>query len=147
VAGVAEYGPVSYALALAARAHRAELERLLRGHGLYVGQERIVFELAAAPGISQTELSDRIGAAQPAVAKTVARMARQGLVSSRPDPGDARMTRLYLTEQGAALLPEVRACWRAVERAFTAGLSAAEREQLRALLARARKNLEDTHGC
>ena len=88
-----DYGPVSYALALAARAHRAELERLLRGHGLYLGQERIIFELAASPGISQAELSDRIGAAQPAVAKAVARMARQGLVSSRPDPHDARHSR------------------------------------------------------
>jgi len=111
---------------------------------LYLGQERIIFELAARPGISQTELSDRIGAAQPAVAKTVARMTRQGLVSSRLDPHDARMTRLHLTDQGSALFPHVRACWRAVERAFTADLSADEREQLRALLARARKNLEDT---
>jgi MarR family transcriptional regulator, organic hydroperoxide resistance regulator len=147
MAGVADYGPVSYALALAARAHRAELERLLRGHGLYIGQERVIFELAAAPGISQAELSDRIGAAQPAVAKTVARMARQGLVSSRPDSRDARMTRLLLTGQGSALLPQVRACWRAVERAFTAGLSAEERERLGVLLARARKNLEDTREC
>ena len=34
------------------------------------------------------------------------------------------MTRLYLTEQGAALTPHVVACWHAVERTFTAGLAA-----------------------
>jgi MarR family transcriptional regulator, organic hydroperoxide resistance regulator len=147
MAGPEDYGPVSYALALAARAHRAELERLLRGHGLYVGQERVIFELATTPGISQGELGDRMGAAQPAVTRTVARMTRQGLVSSRPDTRDARMTRLHLTDQGSALLPQVLACWRAVEQAFTSGLSAEEREQLGVLLARARKNLEDPREC
>ena len=142
----ADHAPVGYALALAAFAHRGRMQRLLARHGLHLGQERVVFELAQTPGTTQTALAARLGVEQPTVAKAVARMTRQGLVSVGRDEHDERVTRLHLTDQGMELLDVVVACWQAVETQMTQGLSSAERDQLRALLGRCATNLTESEG-
>ena len=134
----ADHAPVGYPLALLAFAHRGRMQRLLAERGLHLGQERVVFELAQNPGISQTALAARLGVEQPTVAKTVARMARQDLVRSARD---GRTTRLHLTDQGAALLDAVVACWRTVEAEMVLGLEEDERAHLRRLLQYCAANL------
>jgi DNA-binding MarR family transcriptional regulator len=137
----ADHAPLGYALALAAFAHRGRMQRLLAEYELHLGQERLVFELAQTPGISQTALATRLGVQQPTVAKTVARMSRQGLVRASRDERDARASRLFLTDEGAGLLDAVLTCWRAVEDQMSQGLSAAERARLQRLLHRCATNL------
>ncbi|GAA4257598.1 MarR family winged helix-turn-helix transcriptional regulator [Dactylosporangium darangshiense] len=133
-----DHAPVGYALALVAFAHRGRMQRLLAEQGLHLGQERVVFELAQTPGISQTSLAARLGVEQPTVAKAVARMARQGLVRVERE---GRGSRLFLTERGAGLLDGVVGCWREVEDVMVRDLSADERVQLRGLLRRCADNL------
>jgi DNA-binding MarR family transcriptional regulator len=140
----ADHAPLGYALALAAFAHRGRMQRMLAEHGLHLGQERVVFELAQTPGISQTALAARLGVEQPTVAKAVARMARQGLVRVGRDERDARASRLFLTEHGAGLLDAVLACWRAVEDEMGDGLSTVDRARLQRLLRRCTANLATT---
>src|SRR4029450_6667967 len=62
-------GPIGYALAHAARAHRADLQRRLTLLGLHLGQELIVVDLHQHPGSTQAELVERIGIEQPTIAK------------------------------------------------------------------------------
>jgi MarR family transcriptional regulator, organic hydroperoxide resistance regulator len=137
----ADHAPVGYALALAAFAHRGQMQRALAERGLHLGQERVVFELTQTPGISQTALAARLGVEQPTVAKAVARMARQGLVRTERDERDARTTRLFLTERGAELVDAVVACWQAIEERMVDGLSDKDRAHLRRLLERCAANL------
>jgi DNA-binding MarR family transcriptional regulator len=126
----ADHAPLGYALALAAFAHRGQMQRLLAAHGIHLGQERMVFELAQNPGITQS-----------ALAKAVARLARQGLLSVGRDERDARVTRLSLTDQGRDLLDPIVACWQALDERMGRGMSRRERDRLRALLARCADNL------
>jgi DNA-binding MarR family transcriptional regulator len=117
------------------------MQRLLAEQGLHLGQERVVFELAQTPGISQTALATRLGVEQPTVAKTVARMTQHGLVRVDRDERDARISRLFLTDRGAGLLDAVVVCWRAVEDEIVRDLSDAECAHLRHLLQRCATNL------
>src|SRR5215471_18470195 len=107
------------------------MQRMLAEHGLHLGQERVVFELAQTPGISQTALAARLGVEQPTVAKAVGRMARQGLVRTERDARDARTTRLFLTDRGVELLDPVVRCWQAVEAEMVENLSDRDRAHLR----------------
>jgi MarR family transcriptional regulator, organic hydroperoxide resistance regulator len=143
MASPADHAPLGYALALAAFAQRGRMQRLLGQHGLHLGQERVVFELAQTPGITQSALAARLGVEQPTAAKAVARMAREGLVHVGRDDRDARATRLFLTDRGAGLLDNVLTCWRALDDQIGHGLTAAERTQLRNLLNRCTTNLTD----
>lgn len=142
----ADHAPLGYALALAAFAQRGRMQRLLARHGLHLGQERVVFELTQTPGITQSALAARLGIEQPTAAKAVARMARQGLVSIGRDKRDGRATRLFLTDQGVALLDVVLACWHSTDSQMSRGLTLAERDQLRALLSRCTANLTGPEG-
>lgn len=146
MASPADHAPLGYALALAAFAQRGRMQRLLGQHGLHLGQERVVFELAQTPGITQTALATRLGVEQPTVAKAIARMARQGLVSVGRDERDGRATRLLLTDRGFELLDIVVECWQVVDEQMGRDLTAAERDQLRALLNRCTANLTETEG-
>jgi DNA-binding MarR family transcriptional regulator len=143
VSSPGDHAPLSYALALAAFAHRRQMQRLLARHGIHLGQERMVFELAESPGITQSALATRLGVEQPTVAKAVARLRRQELLTVGRDERDARATRLYLTDKGSELLAPIVACWRSLEERMGRGLSPHEYEQLRALLARCTDNLAE----
>ena len=137
----ADHAPLGYTLALTAFAHRGLMQRLLATHDLHLGQERVVFELAQNPGISQTALAARLGVEQPTTAKAIARMARQGLVRIDRDSADARVSRLFLTDRGLELLDVVLTCWRTVEDQMARGLTATERARLESLLRRCTENL------
>jgi DNA-binding MarR family transcriptional regulator len=140
-ASPADHAPLSYALALAAFAQRGQMQRLLGRYGIHLGQERMVFELARHPGISQSALATRLGVEQPTVAKAVVRLARQGLVAVGRDEQDARVTRLFLTDQGRQLLDPIVACWQALDERMGQGMSQRDRERLRVLLVRCASNL------
>lgn len=137
----AKTGPVGYALAGATRAHRFEMQRQMAKLGLHLGQELLIADLHQHPGTTQAELVGRIGMEQPTIAKAVTRMERSGFVERLADPGDRRVTRLRLTEQGEAVVQAVVAAWADVESRAVAGLTPADADQLTRLLNTVRDNL------
>jgi DNA-binding MarR family transcriptional regulator len=62
---------------------------------------------------------------QSTMAKTLARMRRDGLVREEADPGDGRRTRYYLTPRARALEPELAAAGHEVIAVATRGIPAA----------------------
>lgn len=127
-------GPVGYALALAARAHRADLTHRLALLGLHPGQELIVVDLHENPGSTQAELVERMGVEQPTIAKTISRMERSGFVERTHDNSDRRVIRLRLSARGEQTVESVLAAWRDAETVVTKQLSAAGCRQLVNLL-------------
>jgi MarR family transcriptional regulator, organic hydroperoxide resistance regulator len=127
-------GPVGYALAHAARAHRADLQRRLALLGLHLGQELIVVDLHENPESTQAELVARIGVEQPTIANAISRMERSGFVERTRDESDRRLTRLRLSARGEQAVESVVAAWRDADENSTRRLSAAKRRQLVDLL-------------
>jgi len=71
-------------------------------------------------------------------------MERDGLVRRTPHPDDARAMLIHLTDEGQAMMQIFPAIMTEIEQVAFAGFSAQERDQLRALLARIRANLDTT---
>ena len=67
-------------------------------------EPRTLGEIAAAAGITQ-----------PAATQTIALMVKDGLVSAKPAPGDARQRLVRLTKKGRELYPRLQACWAATK--------------------------------
>jgi DNA-binding MarR family transcriptional regulator len=133
--------PISYALAVLARAHRNVLQARLAELGLHLGQELLVVELHANPGSTQGELGERLEIQQPTVAKALLRMERSGFVSRRPDPANHRIVRLDLTPKGQAAVDRVLKVWSDVEHLTVEPLTEPERSHLLGLLDKARQSL------
>ncbi|WP_433356528.1 MarR family winged helix-turn-helix transcriptional regulator [Microtetraspora malaysiensis] len=141
----ADSGPVGYALAHAARAHRAVLQRRMAQLGLHLGQELLIVDIHHNPDTTQAELVQRIGFEQPTIAKALTRMERTGFIQRTADPGDRRVTRLRLTARGEAVVDAVTAAWAETDAQATAGLNDEEAEQLIRLLTTVRHNLQQPH--
>ncbi|GAA2042961.1 hypothetical protein GCM10009839_52470 [Catenulispora yoronensis] len=137
----AEAGPIGYALAQASRAHRLEMQRQMTQLGLHLGQELLIVDLHQHPGTTQADLVGRIGMEQPTIAKAITRMERAGFVERVADPGDRRVTRLHLTEQGEDVVQAVISAWADIESRAVDGLTPAEADHLTRLLNTVRDSL------
>ncbi|MBC8130316.1 MAG: MarR family transcriptional regulator [Rhizobiaceae bacterium] len=128
-------------LVLSARAGRTALSARLSAMDLYPGQDAVLLALGAEDGLSLRDLADRLSVRPPTITKTVARLATQTLVEKRASATDARQSHAFLTEKGLALVDEVRAAQKAVERNALRDLTEKERKTLRKLLQKVERNL------
>ena len=119
------------------RAFRAEL-------GVYeitFGQFRHLRHLTEEDGISQAELSKRIGIPKAESTGVLESMEQADLITRRRDPRDGRHRLVFLTPKARALQPRMRDCAEKVNGLARTGLSAAEEEVLFDLLDRVKHNL------
>lgn len=124
------------------RSHRYRADSLLREVGLYAGQEMILFQLWRENGQSQTQLAQQMCVEPPTITKMLQRMESTSLVERRPDAEDARVSRVYLTEQSAVMEARVTEAWAQLEAEMLDGFSDEEQAALRHLLEKAVANLE-----
>lgn len=92
--------------------------------------------IATTPGQSQRAIARQLGTPPSRLVTLVDGLEDRGLVERRKNPDDRRNYALYLTDAGEAAMKDVATVARAHEDAICAPLEAAEREQLRTLLAR-----------
>ncbi|MGH8539216.1 MAG: MarR family winged helix-turn-helix transcriptional regulator [Stenotrophobium sp.] len=116
-------------------------EREATGLDLTLAQCKVLIYLQRHEGVTQVQLAYLTDTDPMTLVRILDRMERDGWIERQADPADRRARRLYMK---SAALPVVKEIWRIADRARAAalsGLSAAEREQLIALLGRVHANL------
>ena len=108
---------------------------------MHVGQENLVYRLAAEEGVSQAQLAGALCLDASTVTKMLLRLERDGVVERRADAADARIQRVHLTPHGRTLVGPVLSVWRQLEERMTQGMSEAEILLLRRLLLQIQRNL------
>jgi MarR family transcriptional regulator, organic hydroperoxide resistance regulator len=136
--------PLSEALFRAARVHRITAGNLLRGTGLYPGQELLMMQLWERGEQRQADLIKTLGLDPSTVTKMLQRLEQSGFVARKPSPDDRRAVVVSATRAGQALRGQVLQAWRELEILTSAGLTEAERRQAMYLLARIEANLTAT---
>ncbi|MFE6040087.1 MarR family winged helix-turn-helix transcriptional regulator [Streptomyces sp. NPDC056452] len=141
-------GPVSHAVSRIARLHRIAAGRLLKGLGLYPGQELLMMHLWDGGAVRQSELIKAVDLDPSTVTKMLQRLDQAGHVRRCPDPDDRRAVLVEATEDSCGLHASVRDAWSSLEDHTLAGLDPAERTELARLLAKVEANLcQETEGC
>ena len=123
-----------------ARLMAHELAERIRPAGVAIGQWAVLLVLWARDGKTQAELSRVVAIEPPTVARTVDRMVRDGLVTRALDPGDGRLSRIYLTERGRSLRDELVPLAVGVNDEILRRLTASEARTLRRLLTKLAMN-------
>ena len=123
------------------KAHRQRAEVALNKLGIHTGQEMVLLQLWIEEGIPQSQLAACMEVEPPTATKMLQRMERAGLIERRPDPEDARISRVYLTGHGRALEQPVLEVWKQLEAQTVSGLSPTEQALLRRLLMQVSANL------
>jgi DNA-binding MarR family transcriptional regulator len=136
--GVDELG---YLLVEVSKLHRAHAHTALEELGLYRGQNFVLTALSEQEGLSQSELAETLLVRPPTISNSLERMETAGWIVRRPDPGDRRVSRVYLTDAGRALQDSVSLLWHELEVQTFAGLTSEQRDSLWHMLLQIRENL------
>ena len=112
-----------------ARRLSQRLREALAPIGLQPAQFSALSEIGREDGITQSELTARLGVEQPGVARTLAGLEAEGLIR-RTALGKGRAQGLYLTDKARGLLPDAAKAAADAERELLGGLSRTEAAQL-----------------
>lgn len=140
--GLNRWESMGYIIHHLARLFAGELAHSLQQHGVAIGQYPLLLALWEEDGLSQTELSRRLGIEPATTTNTLHRMERDGLVARQPDPGDRRGSRVHLTDRGRELEEPITAAARAVNARALQKLSAGEAAELKHMLGKVVQGLE-----
>jgi DNA-binding MarR family transcriptional regulator len=134
-------GMLANSVTQVARAMRTRLSHGLAESGLYPGQDGVIQLLSAEDGLTPGALAQRLGVKAPTMTRTIGRMEAQGFVFRRADDRDARLTKVFLTEEGRNTVERIAGATAECEREATLGLSNKELRTLVKLLAAVDANL------
>ncbi|HLJ98982.1 MAG TPA: MarR family winged helix-turn-helix transcriptional regulator [Streptosporangiaceae bacterium] len=124
-----------------ARLYEAALRQRIARYGVVPGQFPALLALYERDGQTQRELCEIASVDQSTMAKTLARMERDRLVTSAPDPEDARRVRYYLTGTARGLEAKLSEAGHEVLAAAAAGIPADQIEVFNQVLAAMAGNL------
>ncbi|WP_010273652.1 MarR family winged helix-turn-helix transcriptional regulator [Paenibacillus senegalensis] len=113
----------------------------LRQYNIHVGQDHALCQLWLEEGITQLELSERLGCEPPTVTNMIKKLEEYGLVYRKKDAQDGRITRVYLTEEGRSLRQPIQQMWKKQQDKLLEGIVLEERMLLRRLLQQMVKNI------
>ncbi len=120
------------------------LRNRLQEHQITPGQWYFLRALWEEEGLSQRELSRRVGTTEPTTVSALRLLARNGMIERVRNPKDRRTINIFLTDKARAMKADLMPIAVDVNDIATAGLSEPEFEQLRALLGKIRSNLVDS---
>ena len=131
------------AVTQAARALRIRLSQSLAGCGLYAGQDGVMLALSESDGLTPGALAQKLGVKPPTMTRTIGRMEAQGFVERRADAGDARLTKVWLSDTGRASLAMIATATAECDEMATRGMSGKDVRNLIKLLSTMDRNLHN----
>jgi DNA-binding MarR family transcriptional regulator len=133
---------VGYLLRFAFRYYSRALEQRTLPFGVSGGQWRFLRILWTEDGLTQIELSRRVGMREPSTVAAVNGLERAGLVRRRKSSSDRRKIHIHLTNRGRRLKFKLLPFVAEVNALGLKGLSAQEIKNLRHALLRIMSNLK-----
>jgi len=134
---------LGYLSRIAFRSFSRALELRTQPHGVSAGQWRFLRVLWREDGITQRELSRRVGMREPTTVIALKGLEKSGFVRRQPSSEDRRRIHVFLTPLAKRLEAKLLPAVVEVNRIATRGLSASEVDDLRRLLRKVGQNLAE----
>jgi DNA-binding MarR family transcriptional regulator len=122
------------------------MQQRLAPYDISMGMFYFFMCLWKGDGLSQRELSDRVGTMGPGTVEQLRRMERRGFIKRRASTVDRRKIHVFLTPKGRALKNEIVPLAREVNNIALRGMRNEDIQLLRACLVQIRRNMpRDDH--
>ena len=118
------------------------LRRNLSSYGMTLGQYYFMRALWIEEGLSQRELSDRVGTTEPTTASVLRLLEKNGLVRRVRNRRDRRTINIFPTQKGRKLKNELLNMAIKINEITTSSFSTAEVETLKRLMREMKTNLD-----
>ncbi|MBL8771565.1 MAG: MarR family transcriptional regulator [Phenylobacterium sp.] len=137
---------IGYLTRIAFRSFSRALEMRTAPHGVSSGQWRFLRVLWREDGITQRELSRRVGMREPTTVIALKSLERSGFVVRRKSDEDRRKVHVFLTPQARALQPLLLPAVAEVNAIALKGLSERDVAVLKKALSQVARNLAEDVG-
>ncbi len=135
---------VGYQIRSTHRALQRFLQLKIESHGVTLGMWYFLRVLWNEDGLTQRELSRRVGTMEPTTLNAILGMERSGFVRRARNKNDRRKSHVYLTSKGRQLRNKLMPLAKEVVDTAVQSLSRSEIKQLLSGLAEIQKNLHAT---
>ena len=132
---------LGFLLGDSSRLLRKRFDRLARSFGMTRAQWRVIAVLRRYEGINQTGMADIMDIEPITLGRHIDRLEEAGWVERRPDSGNRRVWRIYLTEKVQPALVEMEKIAIEVRNGAMVDFSPKERERFIDSLIRVKSNL------
>jgi MarR family transcriptional regulator for hemolysin len=132
---------LGYLCRIAFRSFSRALEKRTIEHGVTAGQWRFLRVLWRGDGITQRELSHRVGMREPTTVTALKSLQKSGFVTRKQSDEDRRKVHVYLTPLAAGLQRTLAPSVAEVNEIATRGMNDEEIATLRRLLQQVGRNL------
>ena len=134
---------LGYLTRMVTRSFSRALEKRTLPHGISSGQWRFLRALWLEEGLSQRELSRRVGTQEPTTVTALKSLERSGLIRRETSSEDRRRVHVYLTPDARKLRKKLAPFVVEVNALATRDLTPKQIKLLRQLLMHVRQNLAD----
>lgn len=134
---------LGYQIRATHRLFQRALQMQVERHGVTLGMWYFLRVLWQQDGMTQSELSQRVGTMEPTTLSAIRDMERNGFVRRVRNAEDRRKINIFLTEAGQALQSKLLPSANGVVDMASRGLTPREVTMLLSLLAAMQQNLQD----
>ncbi|WP_318766527.1 MarR family winged helix-turn-helix transcriptional regulator [Lactiplantibacillus carotarum] len=135
--------PIGKSIINLVSAHRLVTTAKISKLGLHAGQDLILLALLEQDGQSQNALVQQLCVNHSAVAKSVARMQKNDILTTQKSTVDKRVTLVFLTSKGRQLALQTQQVWQNVESIAFDHLSETDQADFLRLIAIVERNFEE----
>lgn len=132
--------PLGAFISITYRSHFVRINHRMKELGLSAGQFFVLMVLSHEQDVTQDTLAWKLLIDKGSIARAVNVLEDKGFVKRITDESNRRAVRIYLTEKGEQLIPEVSRIDREMEEASLSGFTEEEKAQARVLLRRIAQN-------
>jgi len=142
-----ENAPLGKRIVFAGKALRARFESALSAAGASLPTFLVLTSAREWPGVSQSELAERVGVEGPTLVRHLDRMCAEGLVTRVRDENDRRVTHIELTDEGIARQAELARVAAGLDRQLRRLFTPEDLAVLDRVLTRLSDYTEETNAC
>jgi MarR family transcriptional regulator, organic hydroperoxide resistance regulator len=133
-------------MATIGRLHSRTADRYMESTGLFRGQAILLMILSDKDGQTHSEIADKLEISPAAATKVIKRMEELKYVQRQPDPKDERISRVFIREEGWAMIHQIRSNFDRIDQILVKNLSPDEEKTLVSLLMKVYNNLLENVG-
>jgi DNA-binding MarR family transcriptional regulator len=122
---------------------KRSIDKRVEDTGVYRSQHRLLMTLGRSPGISQTELAERMEISAAAVTVSLKKLEKSGFISRQCDENDNRVNQVVITEKGKKAIDKSIQYFDEIEDAFFSDFTQQEMEQVEVFFRRMAANGEN----
>lgn len=123
------------------RLHALRVDRFMDRFGLYRGQAILLLILSEKDGLTHSEIAEKLEISPAAATKVIKRLEELNYLQRRSDPSDERISRVFLQEEGWAVIQQIKNTFRQIDRDLLSNFSPEEQNALFKLLLKVHDSL------